>query len=169
MGAAGRYHRPEPSGAARVSDSTPEATLTATMDTRDAVVRRPLPPVPRPGSAQETRQAAAQQFVAGMRAAATGFAAAAGAMSAVVAEVVPPARHRRARCRLVLRHSGGSQSDTTFLGPAGAPTLAAREWFDGEICRWLATDRQREAPWLIPDPAAPGGQAVDVCAWAAAG
>ena len=27
----------------------------------------------------------------------------------------------------------------------------------------------REAPWLVADAAAPGGQAVDVCAWAAAG
>lgn len=96
------------------------------MQTRDAVVRRPLPPVPRPGSAQEIRQAADQQFVAGMRAGATGFTAAGGALSAVVAEVVPPARHRRARCRMVLRYAGGAQSDTTFLGPAGAPTLAAR-------------------------------------------
>jgi hypothetical protein len=104
-----------------------------------------------------------------MRAAAAGFAAAGGALSAVVAEAVPPARHRRARCRLVLRYSGGAQADTTFLGPAGAPTLAAREWFDGEIRRWLASGRHREEPWLLADPAAPDGQAVDVCAWATAG
>ena len=139
------------------------------MDTRDAVVRRTLPPVPRSGSAQETRQAAAQQFVAGMRAAAARFATAGGATSAVVAEVVPPARHRRARCRTVLRYAGGSQIDTTFLGPAGAPTLAARESFDGEIRRWLAAGRPRDGVWLVADPATPGGQAIDVCAWAAAG
>jgi hypothetical protein len=140
------------------------------METTDAVVRRPLPPVPLPGSAQETRQAAAQQFVAGMRAAAVAFSAAGDALSAVVAEAVPPARHRRARCRVVLRHAGGAQADTTFLGPAGAPTLAAREWFAAEIRRWLAAGRQADAPWPAHDPAAgPGGQVVDVCAWAVAG
>jgi hypothetical protein len=140
------------------------------METTDAVVRRPLPPVPRPGSVQETRQAAAQQFVAGMRAGAAGFGAAGGALSAVVAEVVPPARHRRARCRVVLRHAGGAQADTTFLGPAGAPTLAAREWFAGEICRWLAAGRQPDASRPDPDAAAAtGAQVVDVSAWAAAG
>ena len=142
-------------------------TLTATMETK-TVVRRPLPPVPRSGNPQEARQAAAQEFVTGMRSGAARFAAAGGALSAVVAEVVPPARHRRSRCRLVLRSAGGEQSDITFLGPAGAPTLAAREWFDSEIRRWLATGQRREAPWLLTDPAAPGGQAVDVCAWAAA-
>jgi hypothetical protein len=139
------------------------------METRDAVVRRTLPPVPRSGSAQETRQAAAQQFVAGMRAAAAGFAAASGGQSTVVAEVVPPARHRRARCRVVLRYAGGAESDTTFLGPAGAPTLAAREWFEGEIRHWLAAAAPRDPSWLVTDPAVPGGSAVDVCAWAAAG
>ena len=145
-------------------------TLTATMETSDAVARRALPPVPRTGSVQETRQAAAQQFVAGMRAGAAAFCDAGGALSAVVAEVVPPARHRRARCRVVLRHAGGAQVDTTFLGPAGAATLAAREWFAGEIRRWLAAGRQPELSWPVPDPAAaPGGQVVDVSAWAAAG
>ena len=132
-------------------------------------MRRPLPPVPRPGDVQETRQAAAQQFVSGMRAGAADFAVAGGALSAIVAEVVPPARHRRSRCRTVLRYAGGSQCDTTFLGPAGAPTLAARESFAAEIRRCLATGRQREASWLVADPAAPGGRAVDVCAWSAAG
>jgi hypothetical protein len=34
-------------------------TLTAAMETMDAVVRRPLPPVPRSGDAQEIGQAAA--------------------------------------------------------------------------------------------------------------
>jgi hypothetical protein len=137
------------------------------METIDAVVRRPLPPVPRSGDAQETRQAAAQHFVSRMRARAAGFAAAGGAVSAVVAEVVPPARHRRSRCRTVLRYAGGVESDTTFLGPAGAPTLAAREWFDAEIRRWLAAGARRDPLWLVADPAAPDGEAVDVCAWAA--
>ena len=139
------------------------------METRDAVVRRPLPPVPRSGNALETRQAAAQQFVSRLRARAADFAAAGGAVSAVVAEVVPPARHRRSRCRTVLRYPGGAQSDTTFLGPAGAPTLAACVWFDGEIRRWLADDRWRDPAWLVADPAVPGGTVVDVCAWATAG
>ena len=140
------------------------------METTDAVVRRSLPPVPRPGSGQETRQAAAQQFVAGMRAGAAGFRDAGGAVSAVVSEVVPPARHRQARCRVVLRHAGGAEDDTTFLGPAGAPTLAAREWFAAEIRRWLASGRQGDMSWPAPDPTAvPGGQVVDVSARAAAG
>ena len=138
------------------------------METTNAVAPRPLPPVPRPGNALETRQAAAQAFVARMRTRAAAFAAAGGAVFAVVAEVVPPARHRRSRCRIVLRYSGGRQSDTTFLGPPGAPTLAAREWFDEEIRRWLADGGWRDGAWLVPDPAVPGGEAIDVCAWAAA-
>ena len=132
-------------------------------------MRRPLPPVPSAGDVQETRQAAAQQFVWGMRAGAADFAAAGAALSAIVAEVVPPARHRRSRCRTVLRYADGSQCDTTFLGPAGAPTLAAREWLAAEIRRYLAAGQQREASWLVADAAAPGGRAVDVCAWSAAG
>lgn len=142
--------------------------LTATMETTDAAVRRTLPPVPRSGDQQQIQQAAAQQFVVRMRAGAAGFAAAAGAESAVVPEVVPPARHRRSRCRTVLRYPGGTESDVTFLGPVGHPTLAAREWFDLEIQRWLATGRLRDAAWLVADPGAPGGVAVDVCAWGTA-
>ena len=49
--------------------------LTATMETRDGVVQRPLPPVPRSGNAQKARQGAAQDFVARMRARAAAFAA----------------------------------------------------------------------------------------------
>jgi hypothetical protein len=145
-----------------------DGTLTATMETMDAVVRRPLPPVPRSGSAQETRQAAEQLFVARMRSRAAALAAAGGAVSAVIAEVVPPARHRRARCRAVLRHPDGSQTDTTFVGPAGLPTLAAREWFDGAIRRWLAGGGRRDPAWLVADPGAQGGVAVDISAWQAA-
>lgn len=137
------------------------------MGTSPAVVRRPLPPVPRSGRAHENGQAAAQQFVARMRAGAAGFAAAGGAPWAVVAEVVPPARHRRSRCRMVLRHPGGADLDTTFLGPAGRPTLAAHEWFAAEIRRWLAAGQPRETPWLVADPGTPGGLAVDVCVWTA--
>ena len=47
-----------------------------------------------------------------------GFATAAGAQSAVVREAVPPARHRRSRCRVVLQWDDGEESDVTFLGPA---------------------------------------------------
>lgn len=135
------------------------------MENSPAVVRRPLPPVPPSSAAYETQQAAAQYFVSRMRAGTAGFAAAAGASSGVVPEVVPPARHRRSRCRLVLRYPGGAQSDTTFLGPAGPPTVAAREWFEGEICRWLVAGQRRQARWLVADPVAPG-MAVDICAWA---
>ena len=68
----------------------------------------------------------------------------------------------------MLRYPGGVQSDTTFLGPAGAPTLAAREWFDGQIRRWLAAGGCRDQVWLVADPAASDGEAVDICAWLAA-
>jgi hypothetical protein len=51
----------------------------------------------------------------------------------------------------------------------GATDPCAREWFDGEIRRWLAEGQRRDPAWLFADPAAPGGAAVDVCAWAAAG
>src|SRR4051794_29755657 len=90
-------------------------TLVGTMDTKISASRRRLPPVPR--SADD----AAQVFVARVRAAASEFAAAAGAQSAVVREVVPPARHRRSRCRVVLRDVGGAERDLTFLGPADRP------------------------------------------------
>lgn len=68
----------------------------------------------------------------------------------------------------MLRYASGAESDTTFLGPAGAPTPAASERFDGEIRRWLAEGRLREPARLVADPAVPDGAAVDVCAWAAA-
>jgi hypothetical protein len=45
--------------------------------------------------------------------------------------------------------------------------LAAREWFAGEIRRWLADGRRRDPDWLVADPAAPGGEAVDIDAWIA--
>ena len=93
------------------------------METIHAGRRRSLPPVPRTAidgaMPLETVASAgalalslvgrtppcddAQRFVTGLRSAATEFAAAAGAESAVVREAVPPARHRRSRCRVVLR------------------------------------------------------------------
>jgi hypothetical protein len=112
---------------------------------------------------------AAQRFVARLRAAAADFAEAAGATSAVVREAVPPARHRRSRCRMVLRYADGSEADMTFLGPAGSPSGAAsRHGFDRQIRRWLGAGQRREDAWLVSDPDVPGGLAVDVTAWLAA-
>jgi hypothetical protein len=138
------------------------------METMHAAGRRSLPPVPRSGAAIDLQPDAGQAFVARLRGAAADFAAAAGAQSAVVREAVPPARHRRSRCRLVLRYADGLESDLTFLGPAGAPGRQARLGFDRQIQRWLAAGRPREAAWLVADPDAPDGVAVDVSAWTAA-
>jgi hypothetical protein len=142
------------------------------------VSRRPsLPPVPRPARGQSlpepvdplagTPRDGAQQFVSRLRAAASDFAAAAGADSAVVPEVVPPARHRRARCRVVLRFADGTDVDLTFLGPAGEPGVPSRQGLDRQIRRWLGAGRPREAAWVVPDPGAADGLAVDVGAWLA--
>jgi len=110
---------------------------------------------------------AAQRFVARLRAAAADFAAAAGAGSAVVREAVPPARHRRSRCRVVLRYADGTETDVTFLGPAGEPGSPSRHGFDRQIRRWLGDGQQRADAWLAADPDAPGGIAVDITAWVA--
>src|SRR5690349_644930 len=100
----------------------------AARDTRPPVPRRP--PVPStvgapqgptariPGPAGP-RDDPGQAFVTALRAAAAGFATAAGTLTAVVAEAVPPARHRRARCRVVLLAADGTESAATFLGTAG--------------------------------------------------
>jgi hypothetical protein len=113
---------------------------------------------------------AAQRFVARLRAAAADFAEAAGATSAVVREAVPPARHRRSRCRVVLRYPDGSEADLTFLGPAGAaPGSPSRHGFDRQIRRWLGSGRRTDGAWLVPDPDARDGVAVDLSAWLAAG
>jgi hypothetical protein len=110
----------------------------------------------------------AQQFVARLRAAGADFAEAAGARSAVVREAVPPARHRRARCRLVLRYADESEVDVTFLGSAGLPGSPSRHGFDRQIRRWLKAGQRREDAWLVTDPDAPDGLAVDLNAWLAA-
>jgi hypothetical protein len=112
-------------------------------------------------------QDSAQQFVVRLRAAAIDFADAAGATSAVVREAVPPARHRRSRCRLVLRFADDTESDVLLLGPAGTPDSASRHSFDRQIRRWLAAGRLRDDAWLVVDPDAPDGVAVDVSAWLA--
>jgi hypothetical protein len=136
------------------------------METMHVVGRRNLPPVPRSAPEVEPRADAAQQFVARLRAAAADFAAAAGAESAVVPEAVPPARHRRSRCRVVLRYADGVESDLTFLGPAGS---AARQrlGFDRQIQRWLGAGQPRDGSWLVPDGDAADGVAIDVPAWLA--
>lgn len=111
----------------------------------------------------------AQQFVARLRSSATDFAAAAGAESAVIREAVPPARHRRARCRLVLRYTDGDLVDVTLLGPAGAPGRPSRHGFDRQIQRWLGAGLVHDDAWTVVDPDAPDGAAVDLTAWVAAG
>lgn len=161
------------------------ARLSVTMETIHAGRRRSLPPVPRTAidgeMPLETVASAgalalalighddhvddAQRFVARLRGAATAFAAAAGAESAVVREAVPPARHRRSRCRLVLRSPGGQETDVTFLGPVGNPAEGAQPEFDLDITRWLATGQVRDAAWLVADSDAPDGVAVDLSVW----
>ncbi|WP_244524760.1 hypothetical protein [Trujillonella endophytica] len=108
---------------------------------------------------------AAQEFVNRVRAAAPDFAAAAGAETAVVREVVPPARHRRARCRLVLRFTGDVEVDLTFLGPVSRDP-ARDTGFGAQIQEWLTSDRSNEQAWLVADDESPDGLAVDVTAWA---
>ncbi|HLM05615.1 MAG TPA: hypothetical protein VK402_10565 [Blastococcus sp.] len=143
------------------------------METMHAGGRRTLPPVPRPAAepvatadgTDPVHADAAQQFVARLRAAAADFAAAAGAVSAVVREAVPPARHRRARCRVVLRFADDREDDVTFLGPAGPPGSPSRHGFDRQIRRWLGAGLRREDAWLVADPDAPDGMAIDVTAW----
>ena len=80
----------------------PEATLRgdapATPPSHAPSTRRTAEPAPPSRTPPRT-------FVARLRSAAADFAEAAGAASAVVREAVPPARHRRARCRLVLRYA----------------------------------------------------------------
>lgn len=135
-------------------------------ETMHAAGRRNLPPVPRPGGTRGQRQDAGQTFVTRLRAAAARFATAAGAESAVVPEVVPPARHRRSRCRVVLRDADGVETDLTFLGAPGRPSPTA---FSAGIERWLSRGQRQRPDWLVPDPDAPDGVAVDVTAWLAAG
>ena len=103
-----------------------------------------------------------------IRSAAADYAAAAGAESAVVCEAVPPARHRRPRCRLVLQYADGAERDLTFLGAAGVPTRS-RLGFDRHIQGWLRAGQLRDPAWLVGDPDTADGVAVDVPAWLATG
>src|SRR3954469_18003757 len=153
------------------------------METMHAAGRRTLPPVPRASRGREAEPPpapvappvepadrdpdGAQRFVARLRVAAADFAGAAGAESAVVPEAVPPARHRRARCRVVLRYADGSEVDLTFLGPAGEPGSPSRHGFDRQIRRWLGAGQVRDAAWVVPDPGSADGEAIDLTAWPA--
>ncbi|WP_233489236.1 hypothetical protein [Blastococcus sp. TF02-09] len=165
------------------------ARLIITMETIHAGPRRSLPPVPRTAIdaalpletvasagalalsliARDSPVDDAQRFVTALRSAAPEFAAAAGAESAVVREAVPPARHRRARCRVVLRHADGAVTDVTFVGDVGSPSADARAAFALDTARWLAGGQVREDAWLVPDADAHDGAAVDLSAWRAAG
>ena len=146
------------------------------METMYAAGRRSLPPVPRVSSEKTPDRGestggrdAAQRFVERLRSAAPDFAEAAGAASAVVREAVPPARHRRARCRVVLRYADDTETDVTFLGSTGTPGTPTRHGFDRQIRRWLGSGQRRDDAWLVADPEASDGVAVDVSAWLAAG
>ena len=168
------------------------------METMHAAGRRTLPPVPRAaaGTAFAPVHLAAavdasvaalteapsgpvldgpaqidlgQAFVARLRAAAARFAAEAGAESAVVREVVPPARHRRSRCRVVLRQADGSETDLTLIGDRRRPGTGDHDGLDVQISAWLAAGRPRDAAWLVADPDTSDGLAVDLSAWAAGG
>jgi hypothetical protein len=122
----------------------------------------PLPPLVRP---RDGFSDPAQEFVTRMRAAAPDFAAAAGAETAIVREVVPPARHRRSRYRVVLRLDGGEEADLTFLGPVSRAAASSERAFDLQIQAYLAHGRGADGNWLVPDDEAPDGMAVDVSAW----
>jgi hypothetical protein len=119
----------------RSSPALPDA-----RDTRPPVPQRP--PVPHPPQAPDAtavpRDDPGQLFVATLRAAAAGFAAAAGAATAVVAEAVPPARHRRARCRVVLLTADGAERELDFAGAVGRPTAEAAAAFTEDITARLA-------------------------------
>ncbi|SFK50261.1 hypothetical protein [Geodermatophilus ruber] len=133
----------------------------------DTALRPAVPPLPAVVRLPDAPTDAAQEFVTRMRAAAPDFASAAGAETAVVREVVPPARHRRSRCRVVLRFRGGDESDLTFLGPVSRPSAAPERAFDLQIQTWLANGLGTEGGWLVPDDEASDGVAVDVTAWSA--
>ena len=133
----------------------------------DTALRPAVPPLPAPVRRPAAPMDAAQEFVTRLRACASSFAAAAGADTAVVREVVPPARHRRSRCRVVLRFAGEGETDLTFLGPVSSAAAVPERAFDLQIRAWLSSELGREGSWLVADDEAPDGVAVDVTAWSA--
>jgi hypothetical protein len=159
--------RPDELAALLADDDVVEDDAEGEADEAEADVAA-LPSRPSPETPVD-EQDPAQQFVARLRSSTADFAAAAGAESAVVREAVPPARHRRARCRLVLRFADGDVVDMTLLGPAGAPGRPSRHGFDRQILRWLGAGLLHDDAWLVDDPDAPEGVAVDLTAWVSAG
>ena len=152
----------------RVRPAVPSGGRTAENCDVDTALRPAVPPLPAPVRRPAAPLEAAQEFVTRLRASASSLAAAAGADTAVVREVVPPARHRRSRCRVVLRFAGRGETDVTFLGPVSSATAAPERAFDLQIRAWLSCDPGREGSWLVADDEAPDGVAVDVTAWSAA-
>jgi hypothetical protein len=137
------------------------------METVIATGRRTLPPLPRPAPDRAfAGEDEGQRFVVALRAAAARFAEAAAEPTAMVLQVVPPARHRRARCRVVLRSAAGEEVDLTFLGPVGHPGDASSTAFADGVCAWLGAGSRQEPRWLVPDTDAGGGAAIDLPAWA---
>ena len=133
----------------------------------DTALRPVVPPLPSVLRLPEGQVDVEQEFVNRLRAAAPLFAEAAGAESAVVREAVPPARHRRARCRLVLRAADGSERDLTFLGPVSRPAVLPDRTFEAQVQQWLTAGQDGAAAGLVSDDEAPGGFAVDLTAWTA--
>jgi hypothetical protein len=68
----------------------------------------------------------------------------------------------------VLRFADGDLADVTLLGTAGAPGRPSRHDFDRQILRWLGSGLVQDRAWLVDDPDAPDGLAVDLTAWVAA-
>ncbi|MGY1814691.1 hypothetical protein [Blastococcus sp. SYSU D00820] len=133
----------------------------------DTALRPAVPPLPAVVRLPEGQTDVEQEFVSRLRAAGPAFAAAAGADTAVVREVVPPARHRRARCRIVLRYPSTEEVDLTFIGPVSRAGATPERAFDLQIQGWLASDRSGQDTWLVKDEESPDGLAVDVTAWSA--
>ncbi len=131
----------------------------------DTALRPLVPPLPSVGRPREGQVDVAQEFVNRLRAAAPRFAEAAGAGSAVVREVVPPARHRRSRCRIVLRGTDGGERDLTFLGPVSRPAVVPDRTLEAQIQQWLAAAPVGAGAGWVPDEEAPDGCAVDLVAW----
>ncbi len=133
----------------------------------DTALRPVVPPLPAVLRQPDGRIDAAQEFVDRLRAAAPLFAEAAGAHSAVVREVVPPARHRRARCRVVLRGTDSGERDLTFVGPVSRPAVAPERTFEALIQQWLGAGQDGADEVLVSDDESPDGYAVDLTAWTA--
>jgi hypothetical protein len=67
----------------------------------------------------------------------------------------------------VLRYGDGHEDDVSFVGGAGEPGAPSRHGFDRLIRRWLSAGSALDDAWLVADPDASDGVAVDVGAWLA--